>query len=46
MHPRFAGVGGDDDTLLHPGLYTRFDLLGVRALRSGIVLLSYERARS
>jgi dihydrofolate reductase len=41
VHPRFAGVGGPGDLLLHEGNNTRLELLGTRTLTSGIVLLSY-----
>jgi dihydrofolate reductase len=44
VHPMFAGVGGIDDTLLADGLNRRLELLGVRRLASGVVLISYDAA--
>ncbi len=41
VHPKLAGIGTADDTILTQGLGSRFELLGVRALQSGVVLLSY-----
>jgi hypothetical protein len=39
-----AGIGTAQDTLLAEGLNTRLELLGVRQLASGVVLLSYNAA--
>ncbi|MFI6300111.1 dihydrofolate reductase family protein [Nonomuraea sp. NPDC050790] len=44
VHPRFAGVGGPGDMLLSEGDNTALELTGTRALRSGVVILSYRVA--
>jgi dihydrofolate reductase len=41
VHPAFAGVGTTDDMLFSEGNNAKFELLGTRTLKSGIVLLSY-----
>jgi dihydrofolate reductase len=45
VHPKFAGFGTVDDMIFTPGLDSRFELLGVRPLDSGVVLLSYRVAK-
>ena len=42
VHPHFAGVGGPADLLLNEGNNARLELIGTRALKSGVVLLSYQ----
>lgn len=44
LHPMLAGIGTTQDTLLADGLNTRLELLDVRRLASGVVLLSYNAA--
>jgi dihydrofolate reductase len=44
LHPSLAGAGTLEDTILAEGLTTRFELLGVRELASGVVLVSYNAA--
>jgi dihydrofolate reductase len=44
LHPMLAGIGTAQDTLLAEGLNTRLELVGVRQLASGVVLLSYNAA--
>jgi dihydrofolate reductase len=44
VHPMLAGVGGIADTLLAEGLNRRLELLDVRRLASGVVLVSYDAA--
>jgi dihydrofolate reductase len=44
LHPMFAGISGARDTILAEGLNTRLELLDVRQLASGVVLLSYNPA--
>ncbi len=41
VHPVLAGVGGPGDLLLKQGTNVAFDLTDSRALKSGVVLLSY-----
>jgi hypothetical protein len=41
VNPQFAGVGTLEDTLVRQGTSTRLQLLGTRALGSGVVMLSY-----
>ncbi|WP_425562227.1 dihydrofolate reductase family protein [Leifsonia kafniensis] len=41
VHPQLAGIGGPGDLLLGESLNTRFTLLDVRRLTSGVVILSY-----
>jgi dihydrofolate reductase len=41
LHPMFSGVGTIEDTLFAEGLNTRFELLDVRELDSGVILLAY-----
>jgi dihydrofolate reductase len=41
VHPHFAGVGGPGDLLLNEGNNARLELTGAQALKSGVVLLSY-----
>lgn len=42
VHPRFAGVGGAEDLLLNQGNNVRLELIDARALKSGVVMLSYQ----
>jgi dihydrofolate reductase len=44
VHPHFAGVGAPGDMLLSEGNNTRLELIGSRALMSGVVMLSYTTA--
>jgi riboflavin biosynthesis pyrimidine reductase len=44
VHPMLAGVGAIEDTLLAEGLNRRLELLAVRPLSSGDVLVSYHAA--
>jgi dihydrofolate reductase len=44
LHPVLAGVGGIDDMLFAEGLNRRLELLDVRQLGSGVVLVSYNAA--
>ena len=41
VHPMLAGVGGPSDILISEGLNKRLTLLDVKALASGVVILSY-----
>jgi dihydrofolate reductase len=41
VHPAFAGVGGPGDLLFSEGTSGRLDLLQVRTLASGVVILAY-----
>jgi len=41
VNPVFAGVGSLDELLFQEGARARLDLLGTRALSSGVVVLSY-----
>ena len=41
VHPALAGVGAEEDLLLHPGLNVSLRLTGQRTFKSGVVVLSY-----
>jgi dihydrofolate reductase len=45
VHPFFVGSGGPQDLLFRQGPVTRLDLADTRALRSGIVILTYQLSR-
>jgi dihydrofolate reductase len=45
IHPFFVGNGGPQDLLFRQGPVTRLDLADTRALRSGIVILTYQLSR-
>jgi dihydrofolate reductase len=40
VHPHLAGVGGENDLLLHSGLTKKLELTDVRRMASGVVVLS------
>lgn len=42
VHPKLAGVGTTEDMVFTEGLQTAFELLDAKALRSGVVLLTYQ----
>ena len=44
VHPQFAGVGTTADMLFSEGNNSRLELLGNRALKTGVVLLTYKVA--
>jgi dihydrofolate reductase len=45
VHPFFVGSGGPQDLRFRQGPVTRLDLADTRALRSGIVILTYQLSR-
>ena len=40
VHPHLAGVGDEDDLVLHRGLTKKLELTGTRTLASGVVVLT------
>jgi dihydrofolate reductase len=42
VHPLFLGSGGPHDLLFRNGPLTKLDLIDVKTLKSGIVILSYQ----
>jgi len=40
VHPHLAGVGGENDLLLHSGLTKKLELTDVRRMASGVVVLT------
>jgi dihydrofolate reductase len=40
VHPHLAGIGEENDLLIHHGLNKKLDLTATRTLRSGVVVLS------